>query len=94
MANKKNLKVALKLELRQNANRISGNASIHSLPSGGYRTVIAVTKHPEEAPIRTDIVREFSSRNFFIAVLKTRALLRKSVQIATPPPALEKENDR
>lgn len=94
MANEKNLRVALKLELPQNSRRISGNASIHSVASGGYRVVIAVTKHPEEAPVRTDIVREFSNRNFFIAVLKTRALLRKSVRIATLPPALEKEKDR
>lgn len=94
MAIEKNLKVVLKLELPRNSNRISGNASINSVTTGGYRTVIAVTKHPEEAPIRTDIVREFSSRNLLIAVLKTRAVLRKSVKIATPLPALEKENGR
>lgn len=88
------MKTVVKVALPQTLGRISGNASIHSLPSGGYYAVIAVTRHPEEAPIRTDIVREFNSRHLLIAYLKTRKILRRSVKTATPASTSEKEKNR
>lgn len=88
MAIKGKLGTAIKLELPRNSKHISGNASIHSMPSGGYRTVIAVTKHPEEAPIRTDIVREFNSRYLLTSFLRTRAVLKRAVKTATLPAGL------
>lgn len=88
------MRSVVKLEIPKDTRRISANASIHSTGTGGYRTVIAVTKHPEAAPIRTDIVREFNSRYLLTALLRTQAVLKRSVKTTTSPADSEKENDR